>query len=63
LRFRFEFAVNLIDRQIEVYTQPNAAAEVPTYARSAIFKPGDSVPFKIGDQMIAKIPGAEILPV
>jgi len=54
--------VNLIDRQIEVYTQPNAAAEVPTYPAPVIFKPGDSVPFKIGDQLIAEIPVAQLLP-
>jgi len=55
--------VNLIDRQIEVYTQPNTTSEVPTYAAPEIFKPGDSVPFKIGGQLIAEIPVAEILPV
>jgi hypothetical protein len=55
--------VNLIDRQIEVYTQPNPTAETPTYAASAIFKPGDLVPLKIGEQSIAEIPVSEILPV
>jgi Uma2 family endonuclease len=54
--------VNLIDRQIEVYTQPNATADVPAYAASAVFRPGDAVPFKIGQQLIAEIPVAEILP-
>ena len=55
--------VNLIDRQIEVYTQPNATAEPPTYAALQIFKPGDVVPLKIGDTAIAEIPVTEILPV
>jgi hypothetical protein len=54
--------VNLIDRQIEVYTQPDATAEMPTYAAPQIFKPGDSVPLNIAGQLISHIAVFDILP-
>jgi Uma2 family endonuclease len=54
--------VNLNDRQIEVYTDPDSAAEVPTYRKPQIFKPGDSVPLEIGGRIVANIAFDEILP-
>ncbi len=54
--------VNLIDRQIEVYTQPDTASKDPGYLTKTIYQAADSVPLTIGDQTIAVIPVAEILP-
>jgi hypothetical protein len=54
--------VNLIDRQIEVHTHPNPAAEPPVYSNMQIFKPGDSVPLTIAEQTIAQIQVVELLP-
>lgn len=52
--------INLIDRQIEVHTQPDASAEVPTYRDRQIFKPGDTVPLIIDGQTMAQIPVADL---
>src|SRR5262249_1357600 len=36
--------VNLVDRRIEVYTQPSGPTPVPAYGSSQIYQPGDAVP-------------------
>jgi Uma2 family endonuclease len=54
--------INLIDRQIEVHTQPDAKAEVPAYRDRQVFKPGDSVPLVIEGQIVAQIPVGDLLP-
>jgi Uma2 family endonuclease len=54
--------VNLNDRQIEVYTQPDAAAEIPTYRKPQIFKPGGSIPLAVDGRTLADISVDEILP-
>jgi Uma2 family endonuclease len=54
--------INLIDRQIEVHTQPDAEADAPTYRAREIFKPGDSVPLMICGTALRQIPVSEILP-
>jgi hypothetical protein len=50
--------VNLIDRQVEVYTNPNA----DSYSWCVIFKPGQSVPVVIDGVEVGQIAVAEILP-
>ncbi len=55
--------VNLIDRQIEVYTQPDTAANPPTYAARDILKPGGLVPICIGDREVGRVPVEQIIPV
>lgn len=54
--------VNLIDRQIELYTNPDATTAPSAYPPPEIFKPGSSLPLKIGDQTIAMVSVADILP-
>jgi Uma2 family endonuclease len=55
--------VNLLDWQIEAYTNPRSAAKkTPSYMASQIFKRGDSVPLLLAGQTIAYIPVSEILP-
>jgi Uma2 family endonuclease len=55
--------VNLIDRQIEVYTQPDAVANPPKYQKIDIFKIGESVPFVIDGKSVSAIAVGDILPI
>ena len=50
--------VNLIDRQVEVYSGPSA----DSYSSCITFKPGQSVPVVIDGVEVAQIAVAEILP-
>jgi Uma2 family endonuclease len=50
--------VNLINRQVEVYTGPGADG----YSESVTYKPGESVPVVIGGVEVGRIAVADILP-
>jgi hypothetical protein len=50
--------INLIDRQVAVYTGPNS----DNYSSCIIFKPGQSVPVVIDSLEVGQIAVAEILP-
>jgi Uma2 family endonuclease len=50
--------VNLIDKQIEVYTQPRGEA----YLALTTYRPGESVPLTVAGQTVAPIPVDEVLP-
>jgi Uma2 family endonuclease len=50
--------INLIDRQVEVYTGPSANS----YSSCEIFKPGQSVPVVIAGVEVGQIAVSEILP-
>jgi len=50
--------VNLIDRQVEVYSGPSADA----YSSCITFKPGQSVPVVIDGVEVGQIAVADILP-
>ena len=54
--------VNLVDRQVEVYTDPDLAANPPAYRTRADYKPGDAVPVTLDGQPAGTIPAAELLP-
>lgn len=55
--------VNLIDRVVEVYTDPDPKAEPePTYRTSRTFQPGDAVPVVIAGQTVGSINVNDILP-
>ena len=55
--------INLIDRQIEVHTQPDSSAEGSVYLDRQIFKPGQRVPLVIEKKTIAEIAAGDLLPV
>jgi len=55
---RVYWIVNLIDRQLEVYTGPSS----DSYSSCIIFKPGQSVPVVIDGVEVGQIAVAEILP-
>jgi hypothetical protein len=55
--------VNLIDRQVEVYTAPDSKAVEPSYATRRDYAENESVPLVIGGQQIAMVPVQSLLPI
>lgn len=54
--------VNLVDRRIEVYSQPTGPTAVPAYASFQIYQPGDAVPLVLDGNTVATVPVDELLP-
>lgn len=54
--------VNLIDRRVEVYTDPSGPVSSPAYGQRQDCAPADEVPLVIGGQEVARIPVVELLP-
>jgi Uma2 family endonuclease len=54
--------IDLVHRQVEVYTDPTGPAATPSYRQRANYGPTDSVPLIIGGQQVAMIPVANLLP-
>ncbi len=54
--------VNLVDRRIEVYTQPSGPIPVPVYGAFQIFQPGDSIPLILAGTTVSTVPVDELLP-
>jgi Uma2 family endonuclease len=54
--------VNLVDRRIEVYTQPSGPSAVPAYASFQLYQPGDAVPLMLDGNIVATVPVDELLP-
>jgi hypothetical protein len=53
--------VNLVDRRVEVYTQPKGGKN-PTYKTRTDYGPNDSVPVVIGGKKVGTIAVKELLP-
>ncbi len=54
--------LNLVDRQIEVYSSPSGPGPTPAYGRRQDHSPGDALDLWLGGSLIAGIPVAELLP-
>ena len=54
--------VNLIERQIEVYSQPSGLAEFPDYGSREDYKPGDVVPVNLDRTETGTISVDDVLP-
>lgn len=54
--------INLVHRQVEVYTDPTGPAANPTYRQRTDCGPADSVPLVITGQQVGLIPVANLLP-
>lgn len=54
--------INLIDRQVEVYTDPDPRGNPPAYRRCEIYVAGQVIAFCLRGQMIAQVPVQELLP-
>jgi Uma2 family endonuclease len=54
--------VNVLHRQVEVYTDPDPTASPAAYRTRTDYRPGDDVPIVLDGQMAASIPAADLLP-
>ncbi len=54
--------VNVMEEQIEVYTEPSGPTDVPCYGKQLIHRRGAQVPLALRGQAVAMIPVEEILP-
>ncbi len=54
--------INLIDRQVEVYTHPSSATATPAFAQRQDYRLGDDVPLLLDGAAVANIPVRELLP-
>jgi hypothetical protein len=54
--------VNLIDRQVEVYTDPSGPAEQPDYRHQQIYRDGDEIPLVLEGREIGRVPVRDLLP-
>jgi Uma2 family endonuclease len=53
--------VNLVDRRIEVYSQPSGPVAVPSYQSCQTCQPGDDVPLVLDGNQAALIPASDLL--
>jgi Uma2 family endonuclease len=53
--------VNLVDRRIEVYTQPSGPTAVPAYGAFQTYQPGDNIPLVLDGNTVATIPVSDFL--
>jgi Uma2 family endonuclease len=54
--------VNVADRLIEVYTDPDPAADPPAYRNRTDYHPGDTVPIVLDGQPAGSIAVADLIP-
>ena len=54
--------VNLVDRRIEVYSQPTGPTTLPTYTSFQTYQPGDSLPLVLDGTTVSSIPVTDLLP-
>jgi Uma2 family endonuclease len=54
--------VNLVDDQVEVYTQPSGPGDQPEYGECRTFLPRESVPLVLDGQVVAHVPVESLLP-
>jgi Uma2 family endonuclease len=56
------WVVNLLDRKVEVFADPDPAANPPAYRSRHEYAPGDQVPLVLDGATVATVPAAELLP-
>jgi Uma2 family endonuclease len=54
--------VNIPDRQIEVYTDPQPAADPPAYASRRDYRSGDTVPVTLDGVVVGSVAVPDVLP-
>jgi Uma2 family endonuclease len=54
--------INLVDRRVEVYTDPSGAADQPDYRQRRDYGPTDEVPLVLDGKEVARIPVRDLLP-
>jgi Uma2 family endonuclease len=56
------WVINVADRQVEVYSDPDPAASTPSYRGRVDYKPGDQLPITLAGASIATVPVRDLLP-
>jgi hypothetical protein len=54
--------INLVDRQVEVYTSPSGPAAQPGFSQRSVYRTGDSVPLVLDGTTVAQIAVQDLLP-
>lgn len=54
--------VNLVDRRIEVYSQPSGPSAIPLYSSSRNFVDSETLPLELDCKLVAQIPVSDLLP-
>ncbi|MBY0521865.1 MAG: Uma2 family endonuclease [Gemmataceae bacterium] len=54
--------VNLVDRQVEIYTEPSGPSEQPDYAQRQDYGPADQVPVVIEGREVGRLSVTDLLP-
>jgi Uma2 family endonuclease len=58
----FYWIVNLVDRQIEVYTDPTGTVDEPDYRQSHVYGPPDVIPVVLDGAEVGSVRVQELLP-
>jgi Uma2 family endonuclease len=53
--------VNLVDRRVEVFSQPSGPVPVPSYGVFQLYQPGDAIPMVIDGAVVGHIPVSDLL--
>lgn len=56
------WVVNLVDRQIEVHTNPSGPTAAPSYGSLIAYTTADAIPLVLDGMQVATIPVADLLP-
>ena len=56
------WVVNVVDRRIELYTDPQPDADPPAYATRTDYHPGDAVPVVLDGRTVGTLAVADLLP-
>jgi Uma2 family endonuclease len=54
--------INVADKVVEVYSDPESTANPPGYRSRKDYRPGDDVPLELDGQVVAAVPVSELLP-
>ncbi|HET6574997.1 MAG TPA: Uma2 family endonuclease [Fimbriiglobus sp.] len=56
------WVVNLVDRKVEVFSDPDPSATPPAYRTRQAYDPGDPVPLVLDGAAVGSVPAADLLP-
>lgn len=54
--------INLVDRQVEVYSQPTGPAKVAGYKQMTVYRTGEYIPVRIDGREVGRIAVGDLLP-
>lgn len=56
------WVVNLVDRKVEVFSDPDPSSTPPAYRSRQAYDPGDPVPLVLDGAAVGSVPAADLLP-